>query len=233
MILARFCSVFRASLLALLPFSLLCITQAQGDISLAPSHNLSIPLTIVQDFTIGTLTPATQTINAGQTTGPYNFSVLPVGVSFKNAVNLSCSSTPVISALCSFTPGSVTPDSSAASVVMTISTTSSSASLSPTGKGGGAISYALWLALPGLALLADRGRRKGQPKLRLRAFLLFLMVIMLSCGGGGSNGGGSGSGGIAGQQQGTQPGTYTITVIGTSGTLVHQAPSTVTLIVKP
>ena len=35
------------------------------------------------------------------------------------------------------------------------------------------------------------------------------------------------------QQQGTQPGTYSITVTGTSGTLSHQASSTVTLIVSP
>ena len=40
-------------------------------------------------------------------------------------------------------------------------------------------------------------------------------------------------GAAGGQQQGTQPGTYTLTVTGTSGTLAHQAPSTITLVVNP
>jgi hypothetical protein len=162
----------------------------------------------------------------------YNFSVLPVGPSFGNAVSFSCSGTPVVS-LCSFTPGSVTPGGSSAAVVMTISTTSDSASLVPQKPGRAFFysSYALWLGLPTLALLGNQGCRKKNAQLTLRARLLglFLLALLLtSCGGGGSNGGGGGSGG---QQQGTAPGTYTITVSGTSGSLNHAAPSTVTLVV--
>ncbi|MGB9360027.1 MAG: hypothetical protein WCA99_00385, partial [Candidatus Sulfotelmatobacter sp.] len=77
------------------------------DVSGTPLHALTIALTVNQDFTIGSLTPATQTINAGQSAS-YNFSVLPVGASFAAAVSLSCSGGPVIS-LCSFTPNPVTP----------------------------------------------------------------------------------------------------------------------------
>jgi len=203
-----------------------------------PTQTLPLPLTVIQDFTLGTLTPAaTQTITAGQSVS-YNFSVLPVGSSFANGVNLSYSGVPVIS-LCSFTPGSVIPGGTSAAVVMTISTTSNSASLSPQGPGRDGMeravfSYAVWLALPTLALLGSGGRRKNRAKLGLPAslFRLFLLgLVLTSCGGGGSNGGGSGSGGSGGQQQGTKPGTYTITVIGTSGTLSHTAP-TVTLVVN-
>ncbi|MGA8648400.1 MAG: hypothetical protein WB628_16270 [Candidatus Sulfotelmatobacter sp.] len=60
--------------------------------------------------------------------------------------------------------------------------------------------------------------------------LLLLALLLPSCGGGESNDGGGGGGGL---QRGTQPGTYTITVTGTSGTLSHQAPSTITLVVTP
>jgi hypothetical protein len=191
----------------------------------APSHSVTITLTVLQDFTLSLLTPPTQTITPGESAS-YNFSVLPVGASFTGTVSLSCSGGPTIS-LCSFTPSSVTPGGSAAAVVLTIST-SSSARLFIPARGGTAIFYALLLALPGLCLVGTgRGRRA---KLILPASLtgLFLVAILASCGGGGSNG----SGGGGGQQQGTQPGTYTITVTGSSGTLSHSAPP-VTLIVNP
>jgi len=207
----------------------LTVTDSSGQ----PTQILPLPLTVIQDFTVGSLTPsATQTITAGQSVS-YNLSVLPVGSSFANAVTLSCSGAPAIS-LCSFSPNPVTPGTSSAAVVMTISTTSSSASLfqQRPDRAVFSSSYALWLALPALALLGNRGRRTKHAKLTLRASLLglFLLVFLLpSCGGGGSNGGDGGSGG---QQQGTKPGTYTINVTGASGTLSHAAPSTVTLVVN-
>jgi hypothetical protein len=198
------------------------------DVTGAPSNTLPVALTVYQDFTLSSLTPGTQTIAAGQSAS-YNFSVLPVGASFTGAVTLSCSGTPTIS-VCSFTPNPVTPGSSSAAVVMKITTTSSSASAAPQGRGPAVFFYALWLALPGLALLGSRGRRRKHTRLTLPAsFLaLFLLALLLPSCGGGTNGGGGG-----GQQQGTQPGTYTITVTGASGALSHQAPSTVVLVVSP
>jgi len=199
------------------------------DVIGAPSALWTITLTVMQDFTLGSLTPTTQTITPGGSAS-YNFSVLPVGASFTNAVTLSCSGAPLIS-LCSFTPNPVTPGSSSAAAVLKITTTASSASLVPLGRGRAVFFYALWLALPALALLGTRGRHGKYAKLTLPASLLALCLLMLllpSCGGGASNGGGGG-----GQQQGTKPGTYAITVTGASGTLSHQAPSTVTLVVNP
>ena len=197
----------------------------------APSSTWTIALTVSQDFTLGSLTPTTQTITPGQSAS-YNFSVLPVGSSFTSAVSFSCSGAPVIS-LCSFTPNAVTPGNGSAAVVMNISTTSSAASLSPPRLDRAVFSYALWLTLPGLALLGTRRRRKPTRRTLPASLLglLLLAFLLTSCGGGGSNGGGGGGGG--GQQQGTQPGTYTITVTGTAGTLSHPAPSTVTLVVSP
>jgi uncharacterized membrane protein len=210
----------------------LTVTDSSGQ----PSQFLALPLTVIQDFTLGALTPSTtQTITAGNSV-TYNFNVLPapVGSSFANAVNLSCSGAPAIS-LCSFSPTSpVTPGNGQVNVTLTISTTSNSASLSPPRPGPGVFSYALFLALPALAFLGKRGRRREYSKLALPACLLglFLLALLLaSCGGGGANGSNGGGGG-GGQGQGTAPGTYTITVTGTSGTLSHTAPSTVTLVVN-
>jgi hypothetical protein len=201
------------------------------DVTGAPTATWTIALTVSQDFTLGAVTPSvTQTITAGQSVS-YNFTVLPVGSSFTNAVSLSCSGAPTIS-LCTFTPNPVTPGSNSAAVVLKITTTASSASLAPQGPNRTIFSYALWLALPVLAVLGTSGHRRKYAKLTLPASLLglFLLALLLpSCGGGGSNGGGGGGGG---QQQGTKPGTYTITVTGTSGTLSHAAPSTVTLVVN-
>jgi hypothetical protein len=200
------------------------------DVTGAPTAALTMVLTVNQDFTIA-LTPTTQTITPGESAS-YNFSVLPVGAAFTGAVTLSCSGGPAIS-LCSFTPNPVTPGNSSAAVVLTITTTSNSASLSPRARGGFVTFYALWLALPAIALMGTRSRKRAKLG-RLASLLgLFLLAFtLLSCGGGtGNNGGGGGGGG--GLQQGTQPGTYTITVTGASGALSHQAAAPVTLVVSP
>jgi hypothetical protein len=196
------------------------------DMTGAPTSALTMVLTVNQDFTLGALTPATQTITPGQSAS-YNFSVLPVGTAFTGAVTLSCSGGPAIS-LCSFTPNPVTPGSSSAAVVLTITTTSSSASLAPPARGRAVMFYALWLVLPAFTLI--RARRRKRLKLGGFASVLGLFLLaftLLSCGGGTGNGGGGG------QQQGTQPGTYTITVTGTSGALSQQAAAPVTLVVSP
>jgi hypothetical protein len=163
----------------------------------------------------------------------YNFNVLPVGSSFTNPVNLSCSGAPAIS-LCSFSPNPVTPGNSSAGVVMTISTTASSASISPFPRSIAFLPYALGFVLPALALSGNKDRRRRTRRLFSSLLGLFLLTILLLSCGGGSNGGTT----TGGQQQGTKPGTYMITVIGTSGTVgtagyVTHSASPVTLVVNP
>ncbi len=209
------------------------------DVGGAPSHSLTMALTVNPDFSLSTLTPSSQTISVGGSAS-YNFNVLPVGTSFNSAVNLSCAGAPTIS-LCTFSPNPVTPGSNSAAVVMTISTTASSSRLSPLPRPIPYLPYALGFALPALALSGKRffGAKRGQ--LFTALIGLFLLSFFLpSCGGGGSNGAsgsGGGGGGGGGQGQGTQPGTYTITVAATSGTAgtsgyVTHSASSVTLIVN-
>jgi hypothetical protein len=194
-----------------------------NDVTGTPSHSLTIALTVGQDFTIGSLTPTKQNIAPGQSAS-YNFSVLPLGSSFNNAVSFSCSGGPAVS-LCAFVPAQVTPGSSSAAVVMSITTSASAANASPQPSGRPFGAYAIWLMLPGMLLLArSRGShyRKTFPPL---CVALLLLALIASCGGVGING--TTTTGL----QGTQPGTYNIIVTGTSGTLSHQTPAA-TLIVN-
>lgn len=194
-----------------------------------PIHSLTVPLTVVstvQDFGFGSFSPPSQTISAGQSAN-YAFSVSPVGSSFPNAVTLSCAGLPALTQ-CTFTPNPVTPGTSSAAITMTIFTTANSSSSHRFGFG--ALLFAPWLLLPGFVFLGS-GRKTRSRKFWLLTSLLGLSLLALTltaCSG--ATGVTNNSTGVQQQHQGTQPGTYPITVTGTSGTLTHQAAG-VTLIV--
>jgi len=193
----------------------------------APSHSFALAITLGQDFILTTSTP-TQILSApGQTTGPYNLTIRPKGASFNGAVTLACSSLPA-GAQCFFDPSApVTPGGSSPSVVMTISTTAPTSALRSRDR---YMFYALALLLPAITMIwstARRDPRKHDSKRRASggrdskkkspaasgtnavsiALLLWALLSMLSCAGVSSGGGGG---------QPTPPGSYTITVTGSS-----------------
>jgi hypothetical protein len=206
------------------------ITINTQDTNGAPEHSLTIPLTVSTGgsvtFGFGSFNPASQTITSGST-ATYNFSVVSVGGSFSNAVKLACSGAPSIST-CSVSPSSVTPGAASASAVLTITTTASSAAARHTMAGS--LLYTSLPIVPGLLLIAGRKRRR-KISLALSLMTLFLLALLFtSCAGGtGTAGSNTKSGGS--QIQGTPPGTYTVTVTGTSGTLPAQT-GTVTLTIS-
>ncbi len=161
----------------------------------APSHTFTLALTVAQDFIVTSSTP-TQTVNAGQTTGPYNLTIQPVGSSFNSAVTLSCSGLPAL-AQCLFNPSTpVTPGNSAANVVMSISTSAAGAAdmhLAPSRRS----TAALWLLVPGIlvGLLVRRSRggsRRRHLALGTNMVVVSALLVLLSCGGVSSGGGGGG-----------------------------------------
>ncbi len=193
----------------------------------SPSHTLTVPITVgqaVQDFGFGSFTPTTQTISSGQSAA-YSFSATPVGGSFANAVSLSCAGLPALTQ-CSFNPNPVTPGSSSAAVTMTISTTANSAL-----QHRAALLYGPSLFVVGILFLAG-----GVSTSRRRQFylavalggLLAVGLFLTSCSG--ATGVNAASTAVQQHSQGTQAGTYAISVTGTSGSLTHQA-GTVTLVV--
>jgi len=88
-------------------------------------HVASISLTVSQDFLVTSSTDS-QTVTAGQTSGPYGLTVRPVGGSFTGAVTLACTAGLPSGAQCVFNPATpVTPGNSAVDVVMNIATKAS------------------------------------------------------------------------------------------------------------
>ncbi|MGB6477074.1 MAG: hypothetical protein WBF04_23725 [Candidatus Sulfotelmatobacter sp.] len=165
-----------------------------ADTTGAPSHSLTIALTVVPDFGISSTTTP-QTVTAGQTAGPYNVIVQPVGTSFNNPVALSCTGGLPAGSQCSFTPSPVTPGSNAADVVLSISTAAPPPGAhKPAQQTAAFFFYALGLMMPGIVVLWGTTRptsRSWRRALTLLAGML-LALLLLSCAGGtGINTGGS------------------------------------------
>lgn len=192
------------------------INVAVADPSGVPSHTLTLPLTVIQDFSVNSETPS-QTIHAGQTTGAYQLAILPnpTGSSFNAAVTLSCPSGLPSGASCSFSPNPVPVGNT--NVVMSISTVAASRSFGADRRLSGLL-YAFWLAVPGLAAFTIRlraPRRNYVRRILTAGSLLAAALALISCGGASSGGGGGGGGG------GDQTTTYTVTVTGIAGSIRH------------
>lgn len=162
--------------------------------------------------------PATATVTAGQT-ATYNVIVasLPGLGLGGGSITISCSGAPA-GARCNTDRSSLPlPDNNPETVVVSVSTTAATASLERLGPS------LLWsaVALAGIVLCVPSRKRRAASLLMLVGMLV-IAGTMVACGGGGSNGG---SGGPP-----TPPGTYSLTVTATSGSVSHPFP--LTLIVK-
>lgn len=181
------------------------------------------------DFSISA-SPATMTISAGQ---PAMFTVTVGGLNgFNSAVNLSCSGQP-INSTCNFSSASVTPSSGGMTTsTLTISTSSlpySAPSKMAMNHGGGI--FAILLPILGLGFLGlcvsgsgSSGNSAGKRRiLNLTGSLALLIVAawLFTATGCGSSGGGMGAG--------TQRGTTTLMITGTSGSLSHSASVSLTV----
>jgi hypothetical protein len=175
------------------------------------------------DFSLSA-SSSSATVTAG-TAATYTLTVAPLGGTFANAVNLSCSGAPA-KTICGLSKTAVTPGSSASVVTLTISTTATSAGLALPRPAQGQLMYALWMPLQGLGffgmiLVGSKRTGKRLSIVIALALLVGAMLFMSACAGGT---------GIAQQTvPGTTPGTYTITVSGVSGALQHSVPVTLTV----
>ncbi|MGA8764522.1 MAG: hypothetical protein WB562_16760, partial [Candidatus Sulfotelmatobacter sp.] len=152
----------------------------------------------------------------------------PEGPTFDGPIALTCTvqGTGAPLPTCSFSPSSVTlPDANGGTSTLTVTTTApTSAHAVPFGQSS--LFYAFSLPLFGI-LIGIQFRSRGLRGNKIAASVmgaLFLTVLMLqvACS---SSGGGGGSGGVGG----TPPGSYTITITGTSGTTQHSATVALTV----
>src|SRR5208337_5445984 len=136
----------------------------------------------------------------------------------------SCSGLPA-QASCDFSQSTVTPGANPATVTLTISTTASVAQAIPAHSPSQSPAYAACIQLQGLGmfgmmLVGAKGKSKKVRTIILLILVMAGLLFMSGCAGGT---------GIAPQTgSDTAPGTYTITVTGTSGTLQHSVPLTLT-----
>jgi len=186
------------------------------------------------DFTISAGS-ATTTIKAGQSAP---FAVTLSGFNgFNAAVNLSCSGLP-INSTCSFTQTSVTP-ASGGTMTSTMKITTNSSVYHPgvlvkmaNPRTPRYAAYLLIAALGLFALLLARsgGYRNAARKQRIRRLAYSFGFIIVSAGLFAAGGCGYGSNyNTANAGNGTQRGTTTVMVTGTSGNLIHSTSVTITV----
>jgi hypothetical protein len=177
---------------------------------------------ITPDFSVSATALAPASVVAGQSAAS-TVSITSVS-GFNSAVQFACSvePAPALGPACSLNPSTATPAANgSASSTLTINTTAPTIALvAPAAR---AWLYAIWLPMGGLAWLgisfpSRSARKKMLAPLLFCSLLVAGAVFQVSCGGQTSA--------EFHPRGGTPPGTYTITVTGTSGSTQHATTAT-------
>lgn len=167
-------------------------------------------------------------VSPGATTGNTSAIILTPSGGFTGAISLSCAITPPAASdppTCSI-PATVTiSGSTAQTVTVTVNTTAATSGLYRSKSffelslGGASLACIVLIAVP-------PGRRSRWSALGMVLLFFCIAGSALGCGGTGNSGagvvgGGGGTGRQTGGSPGTTPGAYTLTVTGTSGTIIQ------------
>lgn len=169
-------------------------------------------------FTIAATLPSV-TVTAGQS-GTEHITFTP-NPATGAAMTLACSNLPAKSS-CLFLPATVPAGSAETDVVLTVQTTAStSAALS---QGRSLYAYTSWLpftGLLGMAVMAMPRKRRRALAIVLLTLCVFALVLLIGCGTVNHN--------PPPVNNGTPPGTYTITVTGSSGNVTRTTTFSLTV----
>jgi hypothetical protein len=196
------------------------VVSGGGEINI--TNNAAADLTTITlppDFAISAA--PTITIRAGQQAS-YAITVTPLNNAFANQIAFNAGGLPLRTSSI-FNPPLVTPNTNSATSTLVVSTTGGDAFVAGNTENSRRPFYALLLPFVGL-MLSSPAFRKCRSKKRW-----LLMFFLLVCGGLGLYG----CTGVTGnfQNLSTPPGTYTVTITASSGSLQHSA--LVTLVVQP
>lgn len=193
------------------------ITAVNGALTAAATITVNIA---PPDFALpGTLGSAS--IAAGQS-ATYSLAIAPLN-GFNQAITFTCSGAPT-AAMCSVSPGSVTPVGTSTTVQVGVTTTARASSFFVP-QSTPAPPWSIIL-LGGLMTALLAFTLKGRQRLAIALPALAFVVFSLGCGGGGSSSAPPPVTGLSG----TPSGTFTLIVTATSGTQSHT--TTATLVVK-
>jgi sugar lactone lactonase YvrE len=215
-----------ASTSATVTFTPVTVTITGTSGTLSATTSIALTITAEPSFAAGTSGTTSITLTPGATTGNTG-TISVVGTNgFKGTVTLSCNVSTSMTNIndmptCSLNPTSVSISGTTAQTsTLTATTTPASSAVNQMKKllwpsaGGTALALALLFAFP---------RRRSWLAM-VGLLVLFIFAGTMGCGGGGGGGGGGGN-------TGTTPGTYTITVSGTSGA-ISATVGTITLTVQ-
>jgi uncharacterized repeat protein (TIGR01451 family) len=184
------------------------------------TNNVGTASFLASDYALAPVQPSSVRVASGQI-ATFGVTVIPNGT-FQGNVTFSCSALPS-GAACNFTSGTINVGTGQQSTGLNITTTAQP--VSTVGSAGWRRSlYALWLMVPGMALLGLRvgGKRRGSRLLGLLMLSVFFGLVLLqpSCS----------STKTPVPVSGTPSGIYPLTVTATSGSFSKSAPFQLTVI---
>jgi len=193
------------------------LTVVGSDGTLSRSAVVSLVIETAPGDLSMSATPKSRKIRTGQT-GTYSISLAPVGGRFDSSVQLSCSGLPS-NGVCTFSPASVIPGDVPATTNLTVSFVTGVAS-----RRQPQWPFYATFALPFVGVVLIQRCRKTRQLLALAVLGALLVITQPGCGGGAGQADTT-TGGQTGQST-----TYSIVVIGTSGSI--QRSTTVELTVE-
>ena len=179
------------------------IAMAPGNIVLAQT---SVSATM-SDFKMS-VSPLNQSVSQAGATAHYTVSLTPQPL-FGSAITLSCTGTPANSG-CAFNPSSSVTFQSSSGSTPELNITTTARPVTPAASLFKRQFYALWLAIPGIAILGIGGdrRRRKVVGISMLSMIFALLLLVPACS----------HSTTQTPVSGTPAGTYTITVTASSGT---------------